>query len=534
MEYMEYNEDSNKGKSVVYEWDDKNRDFVPRVGSFEYDEEKKDKMQEAISLPVSMEEVDAVWKKAPVEVKNWAEELREQKGDFRSLPYRLFLYGMPGVGKTTMGLGIWRNNPDWYIKMISAGDLIGKRRKGTIQKLNKYLNKVKESKLKTIVLVDTDTSETIEALKFYLDREANNRDTMFILTGNQITDMKESMKQRLFIWSVEIPPPSPEELHEIFHFYANAEDLSLKEVSEKDLFTLYKEGGIKVGRDAKLFTILVKQQIRDSGYKGSLKDYHLTKKTLLEVASIFKKRSKAFNVGKKNLSDREFQQRLHDDAIRGQKNAVVFAIGVPLAAVAGVAFVIKMLANIKPKNLAFSLSNKGYQINWQQQLRKLEQCKQWDAALEFMQQIIADNPNSLDAYLSILFLLMNLLVEEDHDETKHNYYESLARKYFKESYAKFSDNPEYLFFTAVTACMSEWYFGIEEKTICAMIEKAIQLEPSNPLYKWGAFICLDKSDDSVRHQMDMYAKNMLAENPNIKKAIKGKGMLGEYLLNIMG
>lgn len=52
----------------------------------------------------------------------------------------------------------------------------------------------------------------------------------------------------------------------------------------------------------------------------------------------------------------------------------------------------------------------------------------------FMKNIIEQNPNDLDTYLEMNCLLMNLLVEEDYDKNKHEYYANLLKKYFIESY----------------------------------------------------------------------------------------------------
>ena len=76
-------------------------------------------------------------------------------------------------------------------------------------------------------------------------------------------------------------------------------------------------------------------------------------------------------------------------------------------------------------------------MNWKEKLRRLEKTKQWDRAIEFMETVIRKNPDDVDAYIYMNYLLMNLLVEEKHDESKHDYYEFLAKKYFDESYAKF-------------------------------------------------------------------------------------------------
>ena len=68
-------------------------------------------------------------------------------------------------------------------------------------------------------------------------------------------------------------------------------------------------------------------------------------------------------------------------------------------------------------------------MNWKEQLSKLEQSKDWKSAIALMQETINQNSSSIDAYLSMNYLLMNLLVEEQYDPNDHNYYAGLLKKY---------------------------------------------------------------------------------------------------------
>lgn len=169
---------------------------------------------------------------------------------------------------------------------------------------------------------------------------------------------------------------------------------------------------------------------------------------------------------------------------------------------------------------------------WKKQLAKLEHAKQWDRAIKYMQNIVTKNPDNLDAYLSINYLLMNLLVEEDYDNTKHDYYASLTKKYFDESYAKFSNNPEYLFFTGITAFMSEWYFDIDREDAKKMLFKALDLEPDNLLYQSTYYLYLDKKDPNNIQPLLDYANKVIASDSPIKTLLKNKGSLGAYILEI--
>lgn len=172
-------------------------------------------------------------------------------------------------------------------------------------------------------------------------------------------------------------------------------------------------------------------------------------------------------------------------------------------------------------------------MSWKEQLTEFERNKEWDMAIAYMQNIIAKNPDNLDAYLSINYLLMNLLVEEDYNRFKHDYYASLCKKYFTESYAKFHANPKYLFYIARIACMSEWYFDIELETIEEMLQKAMVLDPNNLVYQWTYYADLNQSNALDKDKIIKYYSIVLQKNSPIKNELKLLGALGEYILSMM-
>lgn len=173
---------------------------------------------------------------------------------------------------------------------------------------------------------------------------------------------------------------------------------------------------------------------------------------------------------------------------------------------------------------------------WQQELRTLENSESWDQAIELLQKTIAQNPSDMNAYMSMNYLLMNLLVDEneDEDETSNfSSYEKMAKKYFKESYAKFSDNPEYLFFTGVTASMAESCFGIDQDKAHAMFAKAAQLEPKSILYQWGYCAYVDVDSKESQRQSAECVKAITTGRSPIKAMLLAKGSVGEYVLEMM-
>lgn len=168
-------------------------------------------------------------------------------------------------------------------------------------------------------------------------------------------------------------------------------------------------------------------------------------------------------------------------------------------------------------------------MKWQEHLRQLERSKQWDEAISFMEDIIKKNSNDMDAYIAMNYLLMNLLVEEDHDETKHDHYEMLTKKYFDESWPKFSENPEYLYYTGMTAAMSYWYFGVGEGDSELMTDKALRLDPDNLVFQWNYYWDLSRKNISDNDVLK-YIEKVRNENSSIQKTLRAKGAIGECIL----
>ena len=154
---------------------------------------------------------------------------------------------------------------------------------------------------------------------------------------------------------------------------------------------------------------------------------------------------------------------------------------------------------------------------WREQLKQYEYNKNWNAAIKLMQVVIDDNPNDIDGYLFMNYLLMDILVNEMYDNSKHDYYADLLKKYFLESYSRFS---------------SEWYFDIEMEDVESMLKKATYLDPESLLYKWG-YCCILNQRAEVNTETKYFLSRQILENDMLMKNIMKKGLLGEYLKEFM-
>lgn len=172
-------------------------------------------------------------------------------------------------------------------------------------------------------------------------------------------------------------------------------------------------------------------------------------------------------------------------------------------------------------------------MNWKLLLNDLILKKKWDESIQLMKKVIAENPKDLEAYININYLLMNILVEEEYSAEQQVDYSNSLKKYFLESYSKFSNNPEYLFYTGITAFISEWYLDIDIEDARKMILNAVNIEPENIIYKWGYYTYLDMSNIENNQKSLQYSLIIIDNNNPYKKILESKGPVGKYILNIM-
>jgi len=170
-------------------------------------------------------------------------------------------------------------------------------------------------------------------------------------------------------------------------------------------------------------------------------------------------------------------------------------------------------------------------MNWKEQLEKLELSKNWESAIELMQRTVNDNSNDVEVYIRMIYLLHNILVEEEYPESKHDHLAKLLKLYFDESFEKFSENVEYLFFIGKILYIAEWYFGIDddfkpvkEKQAFKMQKKAFEKEPENALFEWAYRFSID---DKLAGYI---AEQILLHDKTIVEWLKSKGFPGQYIL----
>jgi len=169
---------------------------------------------------------------------------------------------------------------------------------------------------------------------------------------------------------------------------------------------------------------------------------------------------------------------------------------------------------------------------WQQKLKQLEDNKQWDTAIEFMEMTLK-NRTDRDVYIALIFLLMNLLVEENFDISKHDFYAEKLKHYFAQSYPLFLHDPEYLFCIGITAVMSEWYLDLTQKDWEHMLQEAYRLAPNNILYQWAYYSSLDLDIPDNKKIAHSYAQLITEKNSKLFEELHKRGAFGDYIEDCM-
>jgi hypothetical protein len=171
-------------------------------------------------------------------------------------------------------------------------------------------------------------------------------------------------------------------------------------------------------------------------------------------------------------------------------------------------------------------------MNWKEQLSEIEshfghhEKRDWRPAVEFVKNLTEKYQDNVDIYVRAIYLIHNILVEEDYSNNEHDEMANLLKKIFDKSYSLFSENAEYLFFIGKILHIAEWYFGLEDNKLAIdMQKKAMDKDVCNLLYEWA--YRLSCPDDII----EGYLANQLIEHEKGEiEWLKSKGFPGLYVL----
>lgn len=167
---------------------------------------------------------------------------------------------------------------------------------------------------------------------------------------------------------------------------------------------------------------------------------------------------------------------------------------------------------------------------WKEEFNKLEKGKKWIDAIQLLRNVIAENDNEPEPSVRMIYLLHNLLLEEDFKNFgfEHDHLANLLLKYFQESFRKFENNAEYLFFIGIILHIAEWYFGQDDVHLALQTQKrAVELEPKNELFQFSYDFALSNKESVKR------LSSKLLQNKTQMQWLKSKGFPGQYVLGLI-
>lgn len=175
---------------------------------------------------------------------------------------------------------------------------------------------------------------------------------------------------------------------------------------------------------------------------------------------------------------------------------------------------------------------KGIVMSWEKQLSEIEshfghhEKRDWKPAIELAKNLVEKYPNNVEVYIRVIYLIHNILVEENYPNDELGEMTRLLQRYFDKSYEIFSENAEYLFFIGGILHIAEWYFGLEDTNLAiAMQKKAMKKEPNNLLYEWAYRRSCSEGE------IVGYLANQLIEHEKEKiDWLNNKGFPGAYVL----
>jgi hypothetical protein len=170
---------------------------------------------------------------------------------------------------------------------------------------------------------------------------------------------------------------------------------------------------------------------------------------------------------------------------------------------------------------------------WKKNVLEFTESNDWVSAIEFSRSFIIDNPENVDGYINIIYLLHHVLSEEDYDDNAQDEMMKLLPFYFQYSLEKFINSADYCFFLGKLLWASEWFFGINEglnkheQTLAFKLEnRAVEIEPQNELFIWSVKFTEDSQDEKY-----FKIKILNKSNPYLNWLVS-KGFAGMKIIDL--
>lgn len=134
--------------------------------------------------------------------------------------------------------------------------------------------------------------------------------------------------------------------------------------------------------------------------------------------------------------------------------------------------------------------------------------------------------------IRLIFNYWYILIEPEFDylNIDHNIIEVKLKTLFTNAYTQFKNSPKFIFFIGYLISLTDWYFNMPEKISLEFINKAIEKQPANLLFKWG--LKMQKTANELENDED-YKILLNSLQHNINEYFSEKGLLENYFRNLI-
>ncbi len=169
--------------------------------------------------------------------------------------------------------------------------------------------------------------------------------------------------------------------------------------------------------------------------------------------------------------------------------------------------------------------------NWKETLLDLRNNNKWDHAISYMISAVQNDSNDIDRWLFAQETIITTLLDQEYDESFFYTYARIALHLFKESYKRFNQNAEYLFFSGYILYRVTWFVGITNKETNDWRKSAYSLEPDNTIYAWYYYVYCSEKDAIQLITLKKYIDSLSFEHIAAKQLLDNKKYIGERIWN---
>ena len=150
----------------------------------------------------------------------------------------------------------------------------------------------------------------------------------------------------------------------------------------------------------------------------------------------------------------------------------------------------------------------------------------WLSKIVYIDKKLEQYKKNVKINIRAIYILHNILVEEEYPFEEQNKMSYFLQKWFLESNNRFQNDAVYLFFIGKILYISEWFFGLKDNTLAFEFqERAFEIEPKNILYEWGYALAKNEKE-----RVYILSKAILFKNKNILDWLKQYGFAGNYMI----